>query len=130
MSRWMPYQNNGGTALAVAGKDYAIIAGDTRLSVGYSISTRNSSKLIKLTDKAVLASCGMQADRNTLQSILNARMQIYKLEHQKEMSTHAISQLLSRTLYYRRFFVYCMYPYKYIHLKCKDIDIKTICIYF
>merc|ERR1711997_283677 len=31
---------------------------------------------------------------------------MYRLEHGKEMSTHAISEMLSRTLYYRRFFVY------------------------
>merc|ERR1712087_910991 len=47
-----------------------------------------------------------QADRHTLHSQLKARMQMYRLEHGKQMSTHAISQLLSRTLYYRRFFVY------------------------
>ena len=105
--RWMPYQNNGGTALALAGKGYAIIAADRRLSVGYSISSRESSKITKLTDKAVLASCGMQADRHSLHSVLTARMQMYKLEHGKEMSTHAISEMLSRTLYYKRFFVYC-----------------------
>jgi len=102
----MPYQNNGGTSLALAGKDYAIIAADRRLSVGYSIATRESPKVTKLTNKAVLASCGMQADRHTLHSILNARMQMYRLEHGKEMTTHAISEMLSRTLYYRRFFVY------------------------
>ena len=105
--RWMPYQNNGGTSLALAGKDYAIIAADRRLSVGYSIQSRESPKITKLTKKAVLASCGMQADRHTLHSILNARMQMYRLEHGKDMTTHAISQMLSRTLYYRRFFVYC-----------------------
>merc|ERR1719464_2126224 len=31
---------------------------------------------------------------------------MYELEHGKEMSTHAISEMLSRTLYYRRFFVF------------------------
>jgi len=103
---WQPYQNNGGTSIALAGKGYAIIAADRRLSVGYSISTRESTKISQLTTKAVLASCGMQADRHTLHSILKSRMQMYRLEHDKEMTTHAISQMLSRTLYARRFFVY------------------------
>ena len=108
MAQWSPYQNNGGTSIALAGKDYAIIAADRRLSVGYSIATRESPKITKLTNKAVLASCGMQADRHTLHSQLTARMRMYELEHGKEMSTHAISEMLSRTLYYRRFFVYCL----------------------
>jgi len=103
---WMPYQNNGGTSIALAGKGYAIIAADRRLSEGYSIKSRESTKITQLTNKAVLASCGMQADRHTLHSILKSRMQMYRLEHGKEMTTHAISQMLSRTLYYRRFFVY------------------------
>ena len=101
------YLNLIGTALAVAGKGYAIIAADRRLSQGYSIQTRESTKIIQLTDQAVLASCGMQADRNTLHSVLKARMQMYQLDHEKDMSVRAISQMLSRTLYYRRFFPYC-----------------------
>jgi len=101
-----PYVDNGGSAVAVAGTGFAIIAADRRLSKDYNILSRQVSKLVKLTDKAVLASCGMQADRNTLHSILKSRMYDYKINHEKEMSTHALSQMLSRTLYYRRFFPY------------------------
>ena len=34
--------------VAIAGKDYAVIASDTRLTSGYQIYTRNQSKLIKV----------------------------------------------------------------------------------
>ncbi|KAA6369632.1 MAG: hypothetical protein EZS28_034839, partial [Streblomastix strix] len=34
--RWEPYIDNGGTTLAFTGKDYCILASDTRLSDSYT----------------------------------------------------------------------------------------------
>ena len=36
------------TVLAVAGKDFSIVAGDTRMSTGFSIKTRHASKIFKM----------------------------------------------------------------------------------
>jgi 20S proteasome subunit beta 6 len=48
----------------------------------------------------------MQADFNTLHKILQSRMQQYEYQHKKPMSTASIAQMLSNTLYYKRFFPY------------------------
>eukprot|EP01114_Cavostelium_apophysatum_P014944 TRINITY_DN3987_c0_g1_i2.p1 TRINITY_DN3987_c0_g1~~TRINITY_DN3987_c0_g1_i2.p1 ORF type:complete len:194 (+),score=29.58 TRINITY_DN3987_c0_g1_i2:105-686(+) len=105
---WSPYVNNEGSTLGIAGKNFAVVAADTRLSEGYSIATRRSCKLIKLTDKAVLATAGMQADTQALHKNLVARLQHYYHQNGKQMSTPAIAQLLGNTLYYKRFFpFYC-----------------------
>ncbi|CAG8472887.1 5639_t:CDS:2 [Diversispora eburnea] len=82
-----PYDDNGGTALALSGEDYAIIASDTRQS-------------------SVLAMCGFSADASALTKRITQRMEWYKHAHEKEMSTEALSQLLSITLYSKRFFPY------------------------
>ena len=39
--RFQPYEDNGGTVIGVSGKDFAIIACDTRLSRGYSVLSRD-----------------------------------------------------------------------------------------
>jgi 20S proteasome alpha/beta subunit len=75
-SRFSPYQNNGGTCLAIAGKDFCIVAADSRLSTGYSILSRTSPKVAKLTSKCCIASSGCQADMITLQKHLKFRLQV------------------------------------------------------
>lgn len=47
-SAFSPYSDNGGTILAIAGKDFSVIAGDTRQSEGYSIQTRYARKVWQL----------------------------------------------------------------------------------
>lgn len=58
------------------------------------------------TDKAVLATSGMRADQVTLHKVLDARIRQYYQTHRKQMSTPSIAQMLSNTLYYKRFFPY------------------------
>ncbi|KAK1376312.1 Proteasome subunit beta [Heracleum sosnowskyi] len=105
-ANWSPYDNNGGTVVAIAGADYCVIASDTRMSTGYSILTRDYSKICQLADKSVMASSGFQADVRALQKVLAARHLTYQHQHNKQMSCPAMAQLLSNTLYYKRFFPY------------------------
>eukprot|EP00177_Eucheuma_denticulatum_P001463 GFKZ01002630.1.p1 GENE.GFKZ01002630.1~~GFKZ01002630.1.p1 ORF type:complete len:270 (-),score=27.99 GFKZ01002630.1:292-1101(-) len=100
---FQPYENNGGTVVSVSGKDYTIVASDTRLGSGYSVPSRNVSRVVKLTDKVVLASSGMGTDIAVLHKVLKIRLAQYVHKHQKDMGLGAISQLLSTMLYYRRF---------------------------
>ena len=54
----------------------------------------------------MLAAAGCMSDVTTLRRMLGARLTQYEHSHATAMSSSAISQLLSVTLYYRRFFPY------------------------
>ncbi|XP_070952247.1 proteasome subunit beta type-1 isoform X2 [Macaca nemestrina] len=107
--RFSPYAFNGGTVLAIAGEDFAIVASDTRLSEGFSIHTRDSPKCYKLTDKTVIGCSGFHGDCLTLTKIIEARLKMYKHSNNKAMTTGAIAAMLSTILYSRRFFPYYVY---------------------
>ena len=103
---WSPYELNGGTVLAIAGPDYAVIAADTRLCRGYSILSRNVSRLKKMTEQCVIGTGGCHTDINTLHEMLAIRCGMYKHNHGEEIGTRSFSQLVGNTLYMRRFFPY------------------------
>ncbi|KAF9621560.1 hypothetical protein IFM89_022914 [Coptis chinensis] len=85
-ANWSPYNNNGGMCVAIARSNYCVIAADMRLSTGYSILTRDYSKLHKLADKSILASSRFQADIKALQKHLSTKHLIYQHQHNKQMS--------------------------------------------
>lgn len=58
------------------------------------------------TDKCVIATAGCQVDMKALQKLLQARNVMFQHNHGKPMSCKATAQLLSNTLYYKRFFPY------------------------
>ncbi|KAG9389832.1 Proteasome subunit alpha/beta [Carpediemonas membranifera] len=106
-SQFEPYTDNGGTVIAVAGEDFVIIAGDTRLTQNsYCIASRNVSKVAKITDNIFIASAGMQADIFTLQKNLLLHSKQFKQDTGADISLSAFSQYLGNTLYGRRFFPY------------------------
>ena len=101
-----PYVFHAGTVVAVAGPDYVIVAGDTRLSKDYDIVHRNMSKLTQLTDKTILAASGMYADYVELQKMLKVKLLSYEYKMGRLPTTESIAHLISKTLYGRRFFPY------------------------
>jgi 20S proteasome subunit beta 6 len=105
---WEPYVDNGGTTAAIAGRQFVILGGDTRLNDEYNFHTRDDrSKLFRLTDRTMLASGGMQADRLQLQQMLKYRVEWFRHHNGgRTPSTAAMAQLLSTLLYRKRFFPY------------------------
>jgi len=104
---WSPYVDNGGTAIGIAGKGYVVVAADTRMSLGFSIVDRESSKVGVVSPNCVIATGGMQADRYAFIKNIGARIQMYEFQNQgKKPSVPSIAQLVSTLLYYRRFFPY------------------------
>ena len=107
--RFSPYAFNGGNILAVSGEDFAVVASDTRLSQGFMIHSRDHPKAVKLTSSTVLAQSGFEGDIQTLKKHVNIRIALYEHNHGKSASTPAIASLISKMLYYKRFFPYYVY---------------------
>ncbi|KAJ9094869.1 hypothetical protein QFC19_007798 [Naganishia cerealis] len=109
MSRFNPYEENGGSILAIAGQDFSVIAGDTRQSLNYSIQTRYAQKVFPLTSNAVLAVNGFAADGKNFVKRVKQRLEWYTAAHKKEMPLKSIARLIQTMLYARRMFPFYVY---------------------
>ncbi|KAJ1331393.1 20S proteasome subunit beta 6 [Microdochium nivale] len=115
--RFNPYTDNGGSTLAIAGADFAIMAGDTRLTSGYSINTRYAPKVFKIGGTTssqenahiILSVVGFAADGEALKERVDSICKMYRYRHGKPMSVGACAKRLSTIMYQKRFFPYYVY---------------------
>lgn len=63
-------------------------------------------KPFRRTDQTILGSTGCWCDILTFTRILDARLKMYRYEHNRVLSTPAAAQLIANMLYFRRFFPY------------------------
>ncbi|GLD95677.1 hypothetical protein PINS_up004355 [Pythium insidiosum] len=82
------------------------MAADTRLSTGYSILSRNESKVHAITPTTLLGCPGSHNDIIQLRGVLSIRAQMYRHDNGVMPSAESTAQLLMNTLYSRRFFPY------------------------
>lgn len=105
--------------MGITGKDFAILAGDTRSTSGYNINTRYEPKVFRIGDESssiVLSVVGFAADGKALKERLDTIVKLYKYQHGKPMSVKACAQRLSTILYGKRFFPY------YVHAILGGLD--------
>ena len=103
-NQWSPYEINGGNVVAYAKGDLLVLAGDTRISRGFSVLKRDATKIHRLTENTYILSGGMYADYTNLWKIMDERIKLYQLNIEKTPTTKAIAAMLSKILYDKRFF--------------------------
>jgi 20S proteasome subunit beta 6 len=107
--RFSPYVSNGGSIVAIAGEDFAVVGSDTRLSIGFSILTRDQPKIHRLGSHSVVAQVGFQGDCQYLYKLLNTRTKMYEFDHGQKLTTSSCASMVSKLLYSRRFFPLYVY---------------------
>lgn len=105
-----PYVDHGGTIVAVAGKDYVVVATDTRLNdASMGIPSRNVTRIVEIHG-IVLAATGCHSDCVELFKVMEIDADRYLFEQNRPISLAAFAHRLFITLYSRRlapYFSYC-----------------------
>jgi len=122
--KFQPYEDNGGLVTAIAGRDFCLLAGDTRMTDGgYQIRSRNLMRLwgvgvseIPLPEigeevehnilpPTMVGASGCQSDCTELRKVISYKIRAYDAE-ECDLETSNVARILSNTLYSRRGFPY------------------------
>mmetsp|Transcript_12423 Transcript_12423/g.34238 ORF Transcript_12423/g.34238 Transcript_12423/m.34238 type:complete len:205 (-) Transcript_12423:120-734(-) len=101
---------NGAAIVAMAGKDCVGIAADRRLGVQLHTVACDFTKVFQMAPKLFVGLGGLATDVQTLKSLLEFRINLYKLKEERDMTPTVFSNLLSTMLYEKRFGPYFCEP--------------------
>lgn len=97
-----PSSINGGTAVAMVGKDCVAIASDMRLG-SQSLGVSNNFEKIFNYDHVFLALTGLATDVLTVHEDFRKKTNMYKLTEDRNIEPETFANLVSSSLYERRF---------------------------
>ncbi|CAN3365177.1 proteasome subunit beta type-3 [Diutina catenulata] len=105
-----PFSINGGAAVAMVGKECIAIACDLRLG-NQSLGLANDfEKIFAFGDKCYMGLTGLATDVLTLKETFTLKTNLYKLREERTIEPKTLANLVSSTLYERRFGPYFVGP--------------------
>ncbi|KIO31342.1 hypothetical protein M407DRAFT_241859 [Tulasnella calospora MUT 4182] len=101
---------NGGSIVAMVGKDCVAIASDLRLGNQALTIATNFEKVFPVTDRLYVGLPGLATDVVTLRERFRFRVNMYTIKEEREIEPETFAHLVSSTLYERRFGPYFVEP--------------------
>lgn len=101
---------NGGSVVAMVGKECVAIACDLRLGNQALTVACNFEKVFQVTDKMFIGLPGLATDTVTLKNLFRHRVNMYKMKEERVIEPQTMAHLVSSTLYQKRFGPYFVEP--------------------
>ncbi|TKA58211.1 Proteasome subunit beta type-3 [Cryomyces minteri] len=104
-----PFAINGGACVAMVGKDCVAIACDLRLGLQALTVSNNFPKIFPFGD-VYLGLTGLATDVSTVSELFRYKVNMYRLREERQISPQTMANLVSSSLYEKRFGPYFVSP--------------------
>ena len=94
----------GAAGVAIKCKDGVVLGNDNRATWGYTVSSKNTKKVFKITETIGLTAYGLVGDFQMLVKILRAQANLYELDSGTNITTKSMGKMVSNYLYSRKMF--------------------------
>jgi len=95
-----------GTVVGVRCKDGIALASDTRGAAYYLVLSKRVRKIFQLEERIGAAVSGSSGDVQSLMNLLKTEANLYRLNHDRPISTKSLAQIAANLLHNRRMFPY------------------------
>ena len=90
---------NGGSVVAMTGKNCVAIASDLRLGNQALLLSTQFDKVFKMTDRTYVGLPGLATDVLTLHEKFRYRLNMYRMKEDRDIEPETFAKLMSSTLY-------------------------------
>ncbi|KAK9820165.1 hypothetical protein WJX72_006991 [[Myrmecia] bisecta] len=104
------FEYNGSAIIGMAGKECVAIGSDLRFGVQFQTLATDYQKIYRIHDKLYLGLAGLGTDAQTLAARFKFKHNMYKLREERDIRPSTFGQLVSSTLYEKRFGPYFCSP--------------------
>ncbi|ORY90517.1 nucleophile aminohydrolase [Syncephalastrum racemosum] len=101
---------NGGSVVAMVGKECVAIAADKRLGQQFMTVSTDFQKIFQSTEKSFIGLPGLATDVLTLAERFRFKINMYKMREERDIEPKTLAHMVSSTLYERRFGPYFVEP--------------------
>ncbi|EEH19146.2 proteasome component PUP3 [Paracoccidioides brasiliensis Pb03] len=101
---------DGGACVAMVGKDCVAIACDLRLGLQALTVSNNFPKIFNYAPSTYLGLTGLATDVSTVSDVLRFKVNMYRLREERQISPQTLANLVSSSLYEKRFGPYFVSP--------------------
>lgn len=106
LSKSVEVRKTGTTTLGIICKDGAILAAESKSTLGYLIASKESEKIMQLEDHIAMTIAGASGDAESLARYMKAELKLFSIENQRKISVKGAATLLANILQGSKFYPY------------------------
>nr|XP_034376377.1 proteasome subunit beta type-3-like [Arvicanthis niloticus] len=111
---------NGGSVMAMKGKNCVAITADRRFGIQAQMVTMDFQKIFPMGDRLYIGLAGLATDVQTVAQRLEFRLNLYELKEGRQIKPYTLMSMVANLLYEKRFGPYYTEPV------IAGLDLKTI----
>jgi len=106
LSKSVEVRKTGTTTMGIICRDGAVLAAESKSTMGYLIASKESEKILQLEDHIAMTIAGASGDAESLARYMKAELKLFSIENQRKISVKGAATLLANILQGSKYYPY------------------------